>query len=134
MAKGKPMVNTTATAVEPEDVEIDESLLTEAPEDWEFDTVTDETPTRIVMDTVGDRFIGEYLGMEHVTPPDGGEEFDMFVFRGRDGNLYSLNTSYKLKNAFEDIAEGVWVRVTFVKEIPVKKGNPMKDYKVDVKR
>jgi hypothetical protein len=127
--KAKPVVS------EPE---VDTELLTTAPDDWEFETVSDESPTRVIFDTPGDTFIGQYQGIEHIEqPPDDrgvDQSFDLHTFRGRDGSLYAVNDSYKMKTAMADIKPDTWVRLTYVKDIPSNKGNPMKDIKVEARK
>lgn len=115
------------------DDEPNAELLSTAPDDWEFETIADESPMRVVFDTLGDVFIGRYVGKDHITP-ENEDPFDLFTFRGRDEKLYAVNTSYKLVEAMEKVQAGQWVRLTYVKDIPSKKGNPMKDFKVDVKK
>lgn len=100
-------------------------------------TVTDETATRIQFDTPGeDQFIGTYLGHDMVQG-----EFDYLLFRGTDGELYSISNGYKLSQSFGTgdgetegkVPEGSMVRLTYVKDVPMGQGrNPMKDIKVDV--
>lgn len=116
-----------------------ESLMAAANDAEEWDTVVDEAPIRIIMDTVGDAFIGDYDGVEHIPAEQNiskdhpeGEAFDLITFRGLDGRRYALNKSVKLERAMEAIEVGSRVRVTLMKEIPTDRGNPMKDYKVDV--
>lgn len=101
--------------------------------DWVV--VQEESPTRVLLDTVGDIFVGVYLGEEHVAPESEGQEpFSLFVFRGRDGELYALNQSYNLRKAMEKVAEGDLVRIQYYKDIPMSSGgrNPLKDFKVSV--
>lgn len=117
--------------------EIDESLLTETPDGWEFETVAEESAITVIMEHEGDRFIGQFIGEEHIAPEENGKQFDAFdryTFRGQDGRVYAMNQSYKLKQAFESVAEGDWVRITLVKFIPSSKGNDIKDYRVEVRR
>lgn len=106
-------------------------------EDTGWTTVTEESATRIIFDKVGDEFIGAYLGHDLVQG-----EYDYVLFRGTDGNLYSMSCGYKLQDAFGSavdetagkIAEGTTVRLTYVKDVPMGTGrNPMKDIKVDAK-
>lgn len=118
-----------------------ESLMAQVDATEEWDVVLDEAPIRIIMDTVGDRFIGDYEGELHIPAEQNitkdkpeGEAFDLLIFRGLDGKPYALNKSVKLERAFDGIAEGTRVRVTLMKEIPTDRGNPMKDYKVDAAR
>jgi hypothetical protein len=100
-----------------------------------WQTVADENATRIVFDTIGDEFIGTYLGHDLVNG-----EYDYLMFRGTDDKLYSTSCGWKLGEAFGTvdeagkIAEGSMVRITYVKEIPMDGNrNPLKDFRVDVK-
>lgn len=119
-----------------DDEGVDVQLVTTAPDDWEFETIVDESPTRVLFTDFGDTFVGEYLGIQHIEQPvdeDGKDQsFDLHNFRGRDGGLYALNDNYKLNNALQDY-KGEWMRLTYVRDIPVKKGNPMKDIKVEIR-
>lgn len=124
---------------------VDETAdVSTSPEGWEWETVAEESAATVVFDTIGDVFIGEYLGSEHIEPENGkrneqsGENedaFDRFVFRARDGKRYAINKSYKLNAAMEDVDEGQWVRITYVADIETsRKLNPMKDFRVDVRK
>jgi hypothetical protein len=106
------------------------------PGDWEFETVAEESATVIIFDTVGDQFVGQYQGIEHIDPgTEDQEAFDRFLFRGRDGKMYAVPQSFKLRNAMEDIDQNKWVRITYVKDIPTgRKLQPMKDFVVEVKK
>lgn len=110
--------------------------VSESPSEWEWETVAEESPTRVIFDTVGDTFVGQFKGEDHIEHEVEGEDasFDLFLFRGRDGELYAINKSYKLIEAMEKVEYDQWVRIQFVKEIPSRKGNPLKDFRVDVKR
>lgn len=109
--------------------QIDESALPGG--SWE--TVIEESPTVVVFDTIGDQWVGQYLGEQHIVPENGDEPFDRFLFRGQDGDLYAVNKSYKLN--FENIPVNSWCRLTYMKNIPTgRKLNPMKDIKVEVRR
>jgi hypothetical protein len=112
--------------------EIDETLLTEAPDDWKFETVEDEAPTAIVFDTFGDVFVGQYEELRRIVP-DKDDPFELFIFRGRDGRPYSVSAYTKMMKAMEKVSPGSWVRLTYVKDLASTKGQPMKDFKVEVK-
>lgn len=127
------------------EVEVSDGLnpegdLTTGTENWAWETVVEEAPSRVIFDAIGDTFIGQYVGMEHIDQPpnDKGEDqsFDLFNFRGKDGGLYAVNTSYKLNEAMGDkVNPGDWVRITYVKDLPTnRKQNPMKDFRVDVRQ
>jgi hypothetical protein len=131
------MAKSAAKPVQEVDTEeIDTSLVTTAPDEWEWDTVAEESPTGIVFEKPGEVFIGQYLGTMDIDPDNGKDEpFTVFLFLGRDGNRYSLNQSYKLAQAMNAVDKGQWCRVTYTKDIPTGRGlNPLKDFRVDVKR
>lgn len=112
-----------------------EELISNAPDDWEFETIVEESPTMVIFDTIGDVFIGQYIGIEHIDPANGKDEpFDRFTFRGRDGELYAVNQSYKLEKALEDVDKGTWVRITYTKDIPTSRNlQPMKDFRIETR-
>lgn len=119
-----------------EELEVSETdVFAQAAAEGEWETVARESGTRIVFDTVGDVFVGTFLGSEHVVPDKGGEEFDMFNFKGPDGELYSINHSYKLVRAMSQVQEGQMCRITLCRLIDVKgQPSPMKDFRVDVRK
>lgn len=110
-------------------------LVTTAPDDWEFKTVAEEGATTVVFDDIGDIFVGQYVGTEHIEPDNGKDDpFDRFTFRGRNGVLYAINQSYKLSQAMDKVSPGDWVRLTYVKDIETKRGlQAMKDFRVEVR-
>jgi hypothetical protein len=116
--------------------EIDESLVTTAPDDWEFEVVAEESPIRAIFENFGDTFIGQYQGIQHVVPKNEGDDpFDLFLFRARDERLYAVNTSFKLIEAMEGVDEGTWVKLEYVKDIPTgRKLQPMKDFRVSIRK
>lgn len=136
---GKPR---TTAVVEPEqmaeEIQPDMDLISVAPEDWEFETVIEESPTHVTFDTIGDVFIGQFVDRITITPekPEKGEAkdpFDLFRFRGRDGVLYAVNPSGKLDKGMDAVNKGDWVRITLVQLIPSNKGNDFKDLRVEVR-
>lgn len=107
----------------------------ESPDDWDWTNVAEESAIRVVFDTIGDVFVGQYVGVDHVKAEKDGKDasFDLYVFRGQDGKLYALNQSFKLVQAMDQVSEGTWVRVTYVADVPTKQPQPMKDFRVDVR-
>lgn len=131
----KQIDETPEVSATPEDA-VDTAMLTTAPDDWEFETVTDETPTRISFDTFGESVILQYVEQIHVDqePDKEGKDrsFDLLIWKGRDGKPYSLNVSYKLKQAMETVVPGDWCRLTYIKDVPTARNmNPMQDIKVE---
>lgn len=103
----------------------------------QWETAVPETGDQIVFDTIGDQFIGLYLGMRSVTveEKDGREsEFKVLMFTGVDGKPYQINAGWKLESAFESAAvpERAIVRITYVKDVDTGRNDPMKDYRVEV--
>lgn len=125
------MAKTAATDVNA-DVNAD---VSSAPDDWTWNVIVEESPTKVIFDTIGDVFIGQYMGPRTITPENGRDEpFTVLTFRGRDGGLYAVNTSYKLNDALEDVDLGTWVKLEYVADIETNRNlNPMKDFRVYVK-
>jgi hypothetical protein len=95
----------------------------------------------VVFDTIGDTFVGQYVGEQTITPEGTDskgeplEPFDLYIFTGRDNNSYSVNKSWKLEQAMEMVKIDDWVRIVYVKDVETKRGlNPMKDFRVDVRQ
>lgn len=104
-----------------------------ADEDW--DTVVEESGLKLSFDNKGEQFVGRYIGTETITNPNNGETFDQQQFRDPEGTLYAINGGYKLQQAVEKLAAGDIVRITYMGDIDMGPGkNPMKDFRVDVKR
>lgn len=103
----------------------------------QWETAVPETGDQIVFDTIGDQFIGLYLGMRGVTveEKDGRESvFKVLMFTGTDGKPYQINAGWKLESAFDSAAvpERAIVRITYVKDVDTGRNDPMKDYRVEV--
>lgn len=117
-----------------------EELMANANSNTEWETVTEEVPTRVVFDTVGDVFIGDYVGREDIPAEKNptkdhpeGEAFSLFLFRGLDGKLYSVNTSTRLNDAMSKVDAGRRCRLAYMKDVPVNgQPSPMKDITVSV--
>jgi len=103
-----------------------------SPEGWEWDAV--ETSTLVILDEIGDVFIGQYQGEEHFDK--GAESFERFSFRGVDGDLYAISKSTKLAQGMNKVKVGQWCRITYTTDIPSTRDghNPTKDLRVDVRR
>lgn len=102
------------------------------PDEWE--EVSGESPDRIIFDTVGDQFIGTFVGFDIINAGD--EPFEVILLESReDGKLYQTSASYKLAQGIRKATPGQVVRITYVKDVPMGPGrNDMKDFTVDVKR
>lgn len=134
------MARATNSNVTPDFVEgLDLTDPTSNETDWEWDTVKEAAPSKMIFDTIGDVFIGQYLGIEHVALELNakGEDpsFDQYIFRGRDGERYSIAQSFDLQKAMNDVEESKWVRLEYVKDVATGTGkNDMKSFKVSVRK
>lgn len=107
-------------------------------------TVHAESAAVVIFNEPGDTFIGIYDGEEHIHPDsaaDDSDDFDRFRFTGtgaggfEDGKPYAINESYTLREAMAKVKVGELCRIVYVKEIATKRSlNPLKDFRVDVKR
>lgn len=103
-------------------------------EEWE--TVAQESGSPIVFD-VGTQFVGTFLGIEHIVPPNSSkpeDEFDQAKFSDAEGLTRTINLGYKLAEALADVESGKRVRITRMNDVPSNdpKKNDMKDYRVEV--
>lgn len=115
---------------------IDKQMAAFRPEEVVWETAVPETGDQIVFDTIGDVFIGLYLGSRTALADeyDPKSEFTILMFTGVDGKPYQANAGWKLKSAFESatVTEGSIVRITYVKDLDTGRKDPMKDYRVEV--
>lgn len=118
---------------------------TENPASDGWTTVQEESPAVLVFENPGDQFVGRYIGPETVTPEGEGEEpFTRYTFRAEgnpaeaeipDGTLVAINSSWRVESAMGKVEPGDLTRITYTKDIKTKRGlNPLKDFRVDVKR
>ena len=85
-------------------------------------------------DEIGDTCEGEFVEFNEGVPSKFGEE-DNLILKGDDGPI-CIRCTTKLKAIIKDnieaFVEGARVTIKFSGEIPSAKGNPTKDYEVDV--
>jgi hypothetical protein len=89
--------------------------------------------TKVIMDAVGDEFIGTFTGIQHIVPENSDkEEFDQVGFTGTNGEPYTFPASYKLIRAFKTIDVGTMCRLTLKGLVPIPgQPSPMKDIQID---
>jgi hypothetical protein len=98
----------------------------------EFVVVSDgesEPETKIVFDTIGDQFTGEWLGFRHMDNDSGGYQQARFML---DNEVYFTNANYSLRNGLKDVRIGAKVRVTFTSETDTGQRNPMRNFTIEV--
>jgi hypothetical protein len=112
------------------------------------ETLSDESPSVITFDTIGDVFIGHFKRTETVTPPEDSEKNegpfrqDIFTVAGdqhglKNGVPVAIRPGYQLQQAFDKLNPGDLTRVEYLKDVPgtARPGrNPLKDFKVQVRR
>lgn len=97
-------------------------------ERWE--TVQDETPDRLIFDTIGDTYVGLFLGIEHIIPEsDPEEDFYQAQFYD-DESPKVIAGGFSLMRALQKVDIGRECRMMYVKDIDTGKKDPMKDFKV----
>lgn len=110
-----------------------------APESWEWDVVKEAAAIKVIFDTIGDTFVGQYAGKEFVEnePSADGKDrsFWNFNFRGTDGEMYAVPESYDLIEKMEDIDEGTWTRLEYVRDVKTSRNlNPLKSFRVSIRK
>ena len=115
---------------------IDNNMAEFDPAAVQWETAVPEIGDQIVFDTIGDVFIGLYLGTRSVLaePDDPKSVFKVLMFTGVDGKPYQINAGWKLESAFDsaNVPERAIVRITYVKDVDTGRKDPMKDYRVEV--
>jgi hypothetical protein len=106
---------------------------TQAPESgWKTVSEDEVDETKVVFDTIGDIFVGRYLGQRTLSNADG--SYIQLRFQGEDGNHYFTNANYSLQKAFDGMRAGTTCRITFVSEKDTGQRTPMRVFRVDVRR
>lgn len=110
--------------------------ISENVSDSEWEMVAGESGAPVNFE-VGTVFVGKFLGIDHIKPPnseDEKDEFDQAKFTDPEGVTRVINLGYKLYHALSDVLPGSLVRITRMADVPTKeKGkNDMKDFRVEV--
>lgn len=116
----KPVDTTTGEVVE----------IPENTEEWV--TEQDETPDKLIFDTIGDVYEGLFLGIEHIVPPecdDPDDEFDVAHFWDLESPKVVAG-GFSLMRALRKIDVGREVRMVYVKDVDTGSPSAMKDFKV----
>lgn len=112
----------------------EQEVTTPETDAWEI--LSSESGTRVEFDTVGDIFTGVMLRSVTIEQKDD-DPFVQYLLYGwgefSATELFAINESYKLM-PLSKIPEGTLVRLTYVKNVPVGKGNDMKDFRVETRK
>ena len=125
MAKGSAVVVQSTEAA---------AIVGYDPSQFQWETVKEESPDQIVLEVVGDTYIGELLRVLWINAEtDPGKPEKMFLqaqFRDPDG-VRAINCGYELTEAFRDAPVNLIYRIELKKYVDVDEASPMKSYQVD---
>lgn len=118
---------------------VENADVTQVPEGWEWDTVSEAVPIGVVFENPGEKFVGQYQERAHVDrePAANGEDrsFDLLIFKGQDGQRYSMSPTFLLNEAMEKVQPGDWCLLQYVKDVKTsREQSPMKDITVSVRK
>jgi len=105
-----------------------------------WDVVSEDFPTRVQFEDIGDEFIGRFQKIEKVDGSTG--SFDLYVFSdgsvngtdGEEGERFSVASNARIKTGMKKARPGNQVRIRYVADIPTNQDNPMKDYEIAIRR
>lgn len=115
---------------------VPEEAASSVDESSDWTSALTEAPTMVVFDTLGDEFIGTYLGYELIQftdPKEGEKEFKQYKFVGTDGVIYGINSTYRIDKGMADVPEGKLTRIVYVKDVDVNRPQPMRDFSIQYK-
>ena len=104
-----------------------------------WDIVSEDLPTRVTFDTIGDEFIGTFRRKESQDGRTG--RYDLFIFtdgsvNGEEGNheeLFSCSGS-RIAAGMKKVRPGNTVRIRYIADVPTNSENDMKEYEISVRR
>lgn len=106
----------------------------------EWEGGKEAAPTMVSFDEIGDRFLGIKKGMEVITnpnpEPDGShKEWNQWLFTGifpdeLAGEHCGINGTADLDKVLATVPDGYETQLTYVKDVPTRKGNPLKSFDV----
>lgn len=128
-----PPVNGPATAAN------STTAIVDSP-DTQWEIVREESPDKIVFDTINDQLIGRFVGRQIVEPTEeNGLENPFTVLTWRDAlvngermDYVSTNAGHALEVAFANVPFDVVTRVTLIKKTDVGQPSKMNDFRVEV--
>jgi hypothetical protein len=102
------------------------------PAAFEWDLQHEESPEQIVFDTIGDEYVGLYLGAEVITFEDKKGDSQSFTqHRFRDpGGITVINGGYELNAELAKITPDTMIRIKLMKLVDVGQNDPMKSYRI----
>lgn len=100
-------------------------------DEWQTVSEDEVDETKIVFDTIGDEFIGIYLGPRIIEQED--HKFTQYRFQvGED--YYFTNAGYSLMRGMSNVPKGSRVRIVFSSERDTGQESPMRIFTVQVSK
>lgn len=117
-------------------------------EDYQWETVHEEAPDQLIFDTIGDTYIGEYVGHDLIYPEgDGAPEKWFIQLRWRDHEgIKTTNAGYELQTTYVEVQTDnnghvistkdlipphTMTRTILAKLVDVGQASKMKSFRVD---
>jgi len=101
----------------------------------EWTSVVEETPNKLDLTEKGQEFYGIYLGTEEITPENTNDDpFTVHLFREQPGGELYSTSGYKIAKNMKPEHVGHLTRITFMGLVDTGAQQPMKDYRVAVKK
>ena len=100
-------------------------------DEWVTVSENEVDESKIVFDTIGDEFIGLYLGPRIVETEDG--KFTQYRFRVED-EIYFTNAGYSLMRGMSNVPKGARVRLIWTSERDTGQESPMRVFSVQVSK
>lgn len=100
----------------------------------EFTVVADgsaEPESKVAFDTIGDEFIGTFLGTRTIPNADG--SYVQYRFK-QDGTneICFINANYNLREGMQNVRAGTKVRIRYVSDVDTGMAQPMRTFEVAV--
>lgn len=108
-----------------------EDVKQEAAEEWRRVSEEETDEIKIVFDTIGDEFIGTYIGHRVIENENG--KFTQYRF-SVGTETYFTNAGHSLMQGMSHVIKGNRVRVTYVSDKDTGQETPMRVFAVDVSR
>jgi hypothetical protein len=103
-------------------------------EDAGWHTVSEDEidETKIVFETIGDKFVGIFRGTRVQNTEDGG--YTQLRFTNASGKAFFTNANHSMLKGMETVKPGKMVRLVYVSDKDVGQKSPLRIFRVDVKR
>jgi hypothetical protein len=115
------------------------------PDGGQWETIDKGSRIAITLD-LGDEFIGIYEGTEVITHPKNGETWTAYLFEGVSatsadgvvseikGEPCSIAAGWSLQQALNKLSGGEYTRIRQTRTTDTGQQEPMKEYRVDVRK